>query len=244
MKKVRIDRLLVEREFAPSRERAQSLIMAGVVLVGDVPVTKPGRLVPEDAAIRLKGEDHPYVSRGGVKLAYALKEFDIDVEGFECLDVGASTGGFTDCLLKHGANKVFAVDVGYGQLAWKLQKDPRVVVIERQNIRTIHPDRLPQLLDLVVIDVSFISLELIFPSLMPFLKPGSIVIALVKPQFEVGRDLVGRGGIVKDPAAHRLALDKVIKAAGSHGLIHQGTVTSPIEGAKGNKEFLALFHKS
>ncbi len=243
MKKVRIDKLLVEREFASSRERAQSLIMAGVVLVGDVPATKPGQLVPPDADIRLKGEDYPYVSRGGVKLAHALNEFDIDVEGYECLDVGASTGGFTDCLLKHGARKVFAVDVGYGQLAWKLQKDPRVVVIERQNIRTIHPEKLPQSLDLVVIDVSFISLELVFPSIIPFLKPGGAIVALVKPQFEVGRELVGKGGIVKDPAAHRLALNKVIEAAASHGLTHVGTVTSPIEGAKGNKEFLTLFRK-
>lgn len=233
----------MEREFAPSRERARALIMAGIVLVDDVPVTKPGKLVQADAAIRLKGEGRPYVSRGGVKLEHALKEFNIDVEGCECLDVGASSGGFTDCLLQHGARKVFAVDVGYGQLAWNLRKDPRVVVIERQNIRTIHPEKLPHSLDLAVIDVSFISLVLIFSSVISFLKSGGAIIALVKPQFEVDRELVEKGGVIRDPDLHRLALNKVVEAAFSHGLAHVATVTSPIEGAKGNKEFLALFRK-
>jgi len=241
MNKVRIDRLLVELGLAPSRERAQSLIMAGVVLVDDFPVTKSGHMVSPDAEIRIRGEDHPYVSRGGVKLARALEEFKLDVRGFVCLDVGASTGGFTDCLLQNGATKVYAVDVGYGQLAMRLREDPRVVVIDRQNIRSIKPDQLPGDLDLIVIDVSFISLELVLPSVVNFLKRGGAVVALIKPQFEVGRDLVGKGGIVKDPASHRLAVDKIIRAARLVGLMHHGTTESPILGTKGNKEFLALF---
>jgi 23S rRNA (cytidine1920-2'-O)/16S rRNA (cytidine1409-2'-O)-methyltransferase len=241
--KIRIDRLLVERELAPSRERAQSLIMAGAVLVDDIPVTKSGQQVSLDAEVRIRGEDHPFVSRGGVKLAHALKEFDLDVKGFICLDVGASTGGFTDCLLQNGASKIYAVDVGYGQLAWKLKEDPRVVVVERQNIRHIDADQLPEPFDLIVIDVSFISLDLVLPVVVPFLKQDGGVVSLVKPQFEVGKELVGKGGIVKDPASHKLALEKVINAAQQQSLSHLDTVESPIEGTKGNKEFLVLFRK-
>jgi 23S rRNA (cytidine1920-2'-O)/16S rRNA (cytidine1409-2'-O)-methyltransferase len=239
--KIRIDRLLVEKGLAPSRERAQSLIMAGTVLVDDVPVTKSGQQVSSDAEIRIRGEDHSFVSRGGVKLAHALEEFDLNVRGFICLDVGASTGGFTDCLLQNGASKIYAVDVGYGQLAWKLKEDPRVIVVERQNIRYIDADKLPEPFDLIVIDVSFISLELVLPVVVPFLKQNGKIISLVKPQFEVGKELVGKGGIVKDPASHKLALAKVMGAAKSLDLSHYGTVESPIEGAKGNKEFLVLF---
>lgn len=244
MSRVRIDRLLVERELAPSRERAQSLIMAGKVLVNDAPVAKPGQLVSADAEIRLTGEDHPYVSRGGIKLAHALKIFGIDVAGFVCLDVGASTGGFTDCLLQNGASKIYAVDVGYGQLAWKLRQDDRVVVIDRQNIRSIHPEQLPEAFDLTVIDVSFISLELIFPTVVSFLKPDGSIIALVKPQFEVGRELVGKGGIVTEITSRELAVEKAVRAAEANGLAHHGTIDSPIEGTKGNKEFLTLFRKA
>lgn len=242
MKKKRIDKLLVERELVPSREKAQALIMAGAVLVDDVPVSKSGQQVAEDASVRIKGEDHPFVGRGGVKLAGALDEFGVDPKGFVCLDVGASTGGFTDCLLQRDASKVYAVDVGYGQLAWKLQNDERVIVIERQNIRHIDPAKLPEPFDLIVIDVSFISLEVVIPAVVSFLKPSGQIIALIKPQFEVVKADVGEGGIVKDAASHQTAIDKVIAAASSTGLTHVGTTDSPIAGTKGNKEFLALFH--
>lgn len=241
MAKVRIDKLLVDRELVPSRERAQALIMAGAVLVDDTPVSKPGQNVLPDVNIRIKGEDHPYVGRGGLKLAGALDEFGIDPKGFVCLDVGASTGGFTDCLLQREASKVYAVDVGYGQLAWKLQKDDRVVVIERQNIRHIDPAKLPEPFDLIVIDVSFISLEIVIPAVVSFLKPGGRIVSLIKPQFEVGKERVGKGGIVKDEAARQSAVAKVIAAAKAAGLDHAGTIDSPIAGTKGNKEFLAIF---
>ena len=243
MKKVRIDKLLVDRELVPSREKAQALIMAGAVLVDDTPVTKPGQQVAEDANVRIKGEDHPFVGRGGVKLAGALDEFGVDPKGFVCLDVGASTGGFTDCLLQRDANKVYAVDVGYGQLAWKLQQDERVVVIERQNIRHIDSAKLPEPFDLIVIDVSFISLEIVIPAVVSFLKPDGQIIALIKPQFEVAKADVGEGGIVIDPVARQHAIDKVIAAAQEADLAHAGTTDSPIAGTKGNKEFLALFRK-
>lgn len=243
MAKIRIDKLLVDRELAVSRERAQALVMAGAVLVDDVPVTKSGYQVSEDVNVRIKGEDHPYVGRGGLKLEKALDEFGVDPAGFVCLDVGASTGGFTDCLLQRGASKVYAVDVGYGQLAWKLQQDERVVVIERQNIRHIDPKILPEPFDLIVIDVSFISLEIAIPAIIQFLKPGGRIISLIKPQFEVGKEKVGKGGIVKDEAARQSAVDKVVSAAKAAGLDHVGTTASPIEGTKGNREFLALFRK-
>ena len=241
MAKVRIDKLLVDREMVQSRERAQALIMTGNVLVDDTPVTKPGQQVAEDANVRIKGEDHPYVGRGGLKLEKALDEFGVDPAGFVCLDVGASTGGFTDCLLQRGASRVYAVDVGYGQLAWKLQKDDRVVVIERQNIRHIEPAKLPELFDLIVIDVSFISLDIVIPAVLSFLKPGGQIVSLIKPQFEVGKEKIGKGGIVKDEEARQAAVDKVVAAAKAAGLDHAGTIFSPIEGTKGNKEFLALF---
>lgn len=217
--------------------------MAGLVLVDDVPVTKSGQLVKEDAAIRIKGEDHPYVGRGGVKLAHAIVHFGCDIKGKICMDVGASTGGFTDCLLKNGAAKVYAIDVGYGQLSPKLANDGRVVVIDRQNIRHLEPETLPEMMDVVTVDVSFISLKLVLPVIDRFLRPGGIAIALVKPQFEVGRDLVGKGGIVKEPGSHELAVEGVRAAAGQLGWTFEGVTPSPIEGAKGNKEFLALFKK-
>ncbi len=243
MKNVRIDKLLVDRELVPSRERAQALLMAGLVLVDDVPVTKSGKLVREDAAVRIKGMDHPYVSRGGVKLAHAIVHFGCDIRGKICLDVGASTGGFTDCLLQNGAAKVYAVDVGYGQLAGKIAGDPRVVVIDRQNIRHLDPSLIPEPVGVATIDVSFIGLELVLPVVCGLLKEGGIVIALIKPQFEVGPALVGKGGIVKDPSSHKLAVDKVCRCAEELGLSVAGVTQSPIEGTKGNKEFLALFKK-
>ena len=243
MKKIRIDKLLLERELVPSREKAQALIMTGNVLVDDVPVSKPGQEVVADAAVRIKGEDHLFVSRGGLKLARALDEFGVNPKDFVCLDVGASTGGFTDCLLQRGANKVYAVDVGYGQLAWKLQNDERVVVIERQNIRHIDPAKLPEPFDLIVIDVSFISLEVVIPAVVSFLKPSGQVVTLIKPQFEVAKEEVGEGGIVKDEDARQRAIDKVIAAAEGAGFTCAGTTDSPIAGTKGNHEFLALFRK-
>lgn len=243
MRTVRIDKLMVDRELVPSRQKAQALLMAGLVLVDEVPVTKAGKLVKEDATIRIKGEDHPYVGRGGVKLEHAIREFGCDIRGRVCMDVGASTGGFTDCLLKCGAAKVYAVDVGYGQLASKIANDPRVIVMDRQNIRDLDVGRVPEKIDVVTVDVSFISLELVLPVIDRFLKDDGLAITLIKPQFEVGRELVGKGGIVKDPASHKLAVDKVVDFAEKMGWTTEGVTPSPIEGAKGNKEFLALFRK-
>jgi 23S rRNA (cytidine1920-2'-O)/16S rRNA (cytidine1409-2'-O)-methyltransferase len=234
---------MVDRELVPSCQKAQALLMAGLVLVDEVPVTKAGKLVKEDAAIRIRGEDHPYVSRGGVKLDHAIREFGCDIKGKVCMDVGASTGGFTDCLLKCGAAKVYAVDVGYGQLSSRIANDSRVVVIDRQNIRNLEAGRIPEKIDVVTADVSFISLELVLPVIDRFLIRSGIAITLIKPQFEVGRELVGKGGIVKDPSSHKLAVDKVVACAEKLGWTTEGVTTSPIEGAKGNKEFLALFRK-
>ncbi|MFH1831067.1 MAG: TlyA family RNA methyltransferase [Pseudomonadota bacterium] len=244
MNKIRIDTLLVEKKLVPSRQKAQALIMAGCVLVDEVPVEKPGQRVFEDAMIRIKGEDHPYVSRGGVKLARALEEFGCEVAGRTCMDVGASTGGFTDCLLKAGAARVYAIDVGYGQLASKVAKDERVVVMDRINIRKLERRDIADDVDLAVIDVSFISLKLVLPKVNEFLAKRADIIALIKPQFEVGRDRVGKGGIVRDAASHEIAINNVIEAGHALGLGDQGVIESPIKGAKGNKEFLIHFKNS
>jgi 23S rRNA (cytidine1920-2'-O)/16S rRNA (cytidine1409-2'-O)-methyltransferase len=241
--KIRIDRLLVDKGLAPTREKAQALVMAGCVLVNEVPVTKPGHSVAEDVNVRVRGQDHPYVGRGGVKLAAALDSFRIDPAGKVCMDVGASTGGFTDCLLKRGAAKVYAIDVGYGQLAHEIATDSRVVVIERTNIRTMEQDRIPDRIQIAVIDVSFISLSIVLPAVDRFLSSGAQVIALIKPQFEVGRELVGKGGIVKDPASHELAVNKVKETSAALGWTCNGVIDSPILGTKGNKEFLVYFKK-
>ncbi len=240
---MRIDRLVHERGLAPSREKAAALVMAGCVLVNEVPVTKPGHAVEETAEIRVRGEDHPFVGRGGVKLEAALAAFGIACSGRVCMDVGASTGGFTDCLLQRGAARVYAVDVGYGQLAHAIATDPRVIVLERENIRTLAAERVPEPIGLAVIDVSFISLSIVLPAVARFLSPAAEVVALIKPQFEVGRELVGKGGIVKDPASHELAKRKVIDAATALGFTCEGQIDSPILGTKGNKEFLAWFRK-
>ncbi len=244
-KKIRLDRLLVERGLVESRERGQALILAGQVLVNDQKVDKAGTLVPEDAEIRIIGERMPYVSRGGLKLEGALKHFNVSAEGRTALDVGASTGGFTDCLLQHGAKKVYAVDVGYGQIAWKLRQDPRVVVIERTNIREIEPSLIPEKVDLVVIDASFISLEKVIPPVMRFLSPNAGIIALIKPQFEVGKNQVGKGGIVRDEAARNAAVRKIEEFVKGLGLEVKGVVESSITGQDGNVEFLiyAVQHK-
>lgn len=238
--KLRLDKLMVERGLAPSRERAQALIMAGQVVVGDHAVDKSGQQVVRDAEIRIKGEVLPYVSRGGLKLKKALDEFHVDVADLVAIDVGSSTGGFTDCLLQAGAKKVFAVDVGHGQLAWKLQQDPRVISMEKTNIRHLLPEQLDVLPELAVIDASFISLSKVLPATVNLLKPGGRIIALIKPQFEVGKGEVGKGGIVRDPAAHERVIDAVRQAAREMGLMAAGLCESPITGADGNREFLIL----
>jgi 23S rRNA (cytidine1920-2'-O)/16S rRNA (cytidine1409-2'-O)-methyltransferase len=238
--KLRLDTLMMERGLAPSLEKAQALIMAGQVVVGDHAVDKSGQQIALDADIRIKGDPLPYVSRGGLKLKKALDEFGVDVTGLVAIDVGASTGGFTDCLLQAGALKVFAVDVGYGQLAWKLQQDSRVVSMERANIRSVTPDQLDDVPALAVIDTSFIPLAKVLPAAVALLKPGGRIIALIKPQFEVGKREVGKGGIVRDPAAHEKVIEDVRSTALDLGLTVSAVCESPITGADGNREFLIL----
>jgi 23S rRNA (cytidine1920-2'-O)/16S rRNA (cytidine1409-2'-O)-methyltransferase len=244
--KQRIDKILVERGLAPSRERAQALVLAGAVCVADQRIDKPGTEVALDADIRVAAADLPFVSRGGLKLAHALDHFGLRaaVMGAVCLDAGASTGGFTDCLLQAGAARVHAVDVGYGQLAWKLRSDPRVRVYERENIRHLDPARIGEPVDLAVVDVSFISLTLVLPAIAATLAPGGgrPIVALVKPQFEVGKGEVGKGGVVRDPLKRQAAVDKVIAFAAGAGLTVCGQVESPIEGPAGNHEFLLWIH--
>jgi 23S rRNA (cytidine1920-2'-O)/16S rRNA (cytidine1409-2'-O)-methyltransferase len=234
--KIRLDQLVVDRGLAPSRERARALILAGQVTLAGQPATKAGTQVSTDADVALVTPDHPYVGRGGVKLAHALDAFAIEVAGREALDIGASTGGFTDVLLQRGAPRVVALDVGHGQIDWKLRTDPRVIVIEGFNARMLTPADLPNPVDIVVIDVSFISLRHILAAVPPLLRPGADVVALVKPQFEAGRDEV-RKGVIRDPAIHQRVLDEVSAAAADIGLTRVGSVPSPITGAKGNQEF-------
>jgi 23S rRNA (cytidine1920-2'-O)/16S rRNA (cytidine1409-2'-O)-methyltransferase len=231
----RLDQLLVDRGLVSSRERAQALVRAGLVRVAGTPMSRPDQLVAADLAIEVAGGTG-YVSRGGDKLAAGLDAFRIDPRGRCCLDVGASTGGFTDVLLQRGAERVIAVDVGYGQLAWSLRQDPRVIVMERVNIR--HLDRLPQPADLGVIDVSFISLRLVLPRVRQLLSPPGETVALVKPQFEVGKGAVGKGGVVRDPAQHEQVLDELRRFAGEIGYQVAGQLPSPVLGTKGNREFL------
>ncbi|HVO47430.1 MAG TPA: TlyA family RNA methyltransferase [Steroidobacteraceae bacterium] len=238
--KTRVDLLLVERGLVSSRERARALILAGRVLVNEQKVDKPGVTVAADAAVRLLGEDLPYVSRGGIKLAAALDHWHIDVKDRSCLDVGASTGGFTDCLLQRGAGHVTAIDTGFGQIAMKLRNDPRVRLLERTNARLITPDALgdgpkPTLL---VMDVSFISATLLIGPVLAAAPALREAVVLVKPQFEAGREHVGKGGIVRDPAAHQLAIDRVTDCFSALGWHVSGTIPSPITGAEGNREFL------
>lgn len=241
--KARLDKLILDRGLAPSRERARALIMAGLVVVGDHVADKAGQMVPPDADIRLKGEILPFVSRGGLKIQKALDEFDLDVTGLVVLDVGASTGGFTDCLLQRGARRVFAVDVGYGQLAWKLRTDERVTNLEKTNIRYLEPGRLEELPDMAVIDASFISLDKVLPNTIRLVKDDAIIIALIKPQFEVGRGQVGKGGVVRDDAKHADVLSSIRALAWNLGLEIRGETESPIRGPKGNREFLICLQK-
>lgn len=236
--RTRLDVRLVTEGLAASRERARALILAGRVKVDGEVVSKAGANVPDSAAIAVVEPDFPWVGRGGVKLAHALDTFRIDVTGREALDIGASTGGFTDVLLKRGARRVVALDVGHGQLEWRLREDPRVVVLEHRNARQLEPGWLPAPADVVTIDVSFISLRLILPPLPRLLAPGADIVALVKPQFEAGRDEVGRGGLVKDPAVHAAVLARVTEHAAACGLARAGMTPSPITGATGNQEFL------
>lgn len=234
--KKRLDVLLVERGLVESRSKAQRLIMAGAVRSGDKVLDKPGTRVPATIEIAIRAKP-PFVSRGGLKLQAALAAFDVPLAGIVAADVGASTGGFTDCLLQSGVAKVYAIDVGYGQLAWKLRNDPRVIVMERTNARYLKA--LPEPVDLATIDVSFISLRLVLPAVMGWLKPGGRIIPLIKPQFEVERRQVGKGGVVRDRAAHRQALRSVLRWAADHGLYLHGLVRSPITGPAGNIEFMA-----
>jgi 23S rRNA (cytidine1920-2'-O)/16S rRNA (cytidine1409-2'-O)-methyltransferase len=246
MKKERIDKLLHERGLADSRTKAQAMVMAGVVLVDERRVEKPSESFSPKADIRIKGDspESRYASRGGLKLEKALAEFGVSVDGMVCLDVGASTGGFTDCLLQNGASRVVAVDAGTNQLVWSVRNDPRVEVREKTNARELKPEDLDTLFDLIVMDVSFISVTKILPALTPLLADGGRIIVLIKPQFEVGKGEVGKGGIVRDPEKHERVVKEVNEFAESIGLALLGLIESPILGAEGNKEFLAHYGRA
>jgi 23S rRNA (cytidine1920-2'-O)/16S rRNA (cytidine1409-2'-O)-methyltransferase len=239
MAKQRADQALVDRGLVESRSRAQALIMAGAVFSGERRVEKAGQMVADDQPLSLKGQDHPWVSRGGLKLDKALEHFGIDAAGRVALDIGASTGGFTDVLLSRGAAKVYAVDVGHGQLAWKLRQDPRVAVLERSNARYLTSEQVPEPVDLVVCDASFIGLEAVLPAPLALAAPGAHLVALIKPQFEVGKDRVGKGGVVRDPALHEEVCTRISRWVGSlPGWRVLGVTESPITGPEGNREFL------
>jgi 23S rRNA (cytidine1920-2'-O)/16S rRNA (cytidine1409-2'-O)-methyltransferase len=240
--KMRLDQLLVARGLVESREKAQRAIMAGAVMVGDRVVDKPGTKVADDAALVVKAAER-FVGRGGFKIEAALAAFAIDPAGKTCLDIGASTGGFTDCLLQQGAAKVWAIDVGHSQLDWKIRSDPRVVVREKLNARFLTRTEIPDPIDLCVIDVSFISLTLILPPAFELLSPSGVIVPLIKPQFELRKEDVGRGGVVRDPALHERAVEKVRAFVGTMpGCAWRGVIESPILGGEGNKEFLACLH--
>ncbi|MBK6589478.1 MAG: TlyA family RNA methyltransferase [Acidobacteria bacterium] len=243
MAKERIDKLLVELGLADSRNRAQALVMAGVVLADDRRVEKPSEKINISATVRLKGAslETKYVGRGGLKLEAALREFEIDPTGWDCIDIGASTGGFTDCLLQHGAKRIVAIDSGTNQLVWSLRNDARVEVRERTNARDLTPDDFDRTFDLAVMDVSFISVKKVIPAIIPLLKPAGMLVVLIKPQFEVGRGEVGKGGIVREPEKHERVVTEINAFAVENGLAVKGIIDSPILGAEGNKEFLALY---
>ena len=237
--KKRLDVLLVEQGYADSRTKAQAIIMSGQVYVEGQKADKPGISYEENVVLEVRGASCPYVSRGGLKLEKALRSFGVDPTGFVCSDSGASTGGFTDCLLQQGAKKVFTIDVGYGQLDWKIRSDPRVVVMERTNVRYVTPEQLGEPLDLSVIDVSFISLKNVLPVIKTFLKPTGQVLCLIKPQFEAGREKVGKKGVVRDPDTHKEVLDGFLLLARELGFRVLGLTFSPVKGPEGNIEFLA-----
>jgi 23S rRNA (cytidine1920-2'-O)/16S rRNA (cytidine1409-2'-O)-methyltransferase len=238
IKKIRLDLLLVDRGTCQTRERARALIMSGAVLVGETKMDKAGTFVSPDAEIRIEGEDNPYVSRGGLKLKGALTAFDINVRDLVALDVGASTGGFTDCLLQEGARKVYAIDVGYGQLAWKLRTDERVVTLERTNIRYFEGSLIKDTIDMATIDASFISLRLVIPAVLRLVKKNdAIMLALIKPQFEAGRDEVEKHGVIRNPEVHERVIEGIKKFCAGLGLSVMGICESPLIGPKGNREF-------
>jgi len=241
--KERLDVLLVSRGYFPSRERAKAAVMEGCIYIGGRIYDKPGTPVDVDAELEVRGDNCPFVGRGGLKLAKAVEEFGLDLEGAVGMDVGASTGGFTDCMLQNGAVKVYSVDVGYGQLDWKLRTDDRVVNMEKCNFRYLDPETIPDRIDMISIDVSFISLKLMFPVAVKLLKEDGDIACLVKPQFEAGRDQVGKKGIVKDPEVHREVILKCAGYALENGLIPQGLTFSPVSGAKGNIEYLMHLRK-
>ena len=237
--KKRLDVLLVEQLYADTRSKAQAIIMAGLVYVNGLMADKPGASYVETVQIEVRGVTCPYVSRGGLKLEKALRDFGVKPEGFVCSDSGASTGGFTDCLLQQGAKKVFAIDVGYGQLDWKIRSDPRVVVMERTNVRYVTPEQLGEPLDLSVVDVSFISLRIVLPVIKTFLKPTGQVLCLIKPQFEAGKEKVGKKGVVREPETHKEVLDNFLALTQEIGFTVLGLTFSPVKGPEGNIEFLA-----
>ena len=237
--KKRLDALLTERGLAENRTKAQAIIMSGLVYVQGQKADKPGVSYEESVQIEVRSGGCPYVSRGGLKLEKALRDFGVDPTGYVCSDSGASTGGFTDCLLQQGAKKVFAIDVGYGQLDWKIRSDPRVVVMERTNVRYVTPDQLGEPLDLSVVDVSFISLKIVLPVIKTFLKPCGQVLCLIKPQFEAGKEKVGKKGVVRDPAVHKEVLDDFITMVKELEMQILGLTFSPVKGPEGNIEFLA-----
>ena len=243
MKKVRLDQLVFDQGLSESRERAKAIIMSGVVYVNGQRADKPGAQVAPDAKIEVRGNTLPYVSRGGFKLEKALKVFPVDPTGLTCIDCGASTGGFTDVLLQNGAAKVYAVDVGYGQLAWSLRNDPRVISMERTNVRYITTEQIPEPLDLAVMDLSFISVKLILPAVCPLLKDDAAVVCLIKPQFEAGREKVGKKGVVRDPAVHLEVLENFLRHAKENNFTVLGITYSPIRGPEGNIEYLGYLKK-
>jgi 23S rRNA (cytidine1920-2'-O)/16S rRNA (cytidine1409-2'-O)-methyltransferase len=239
-KKHRLDLMLVEKGWFVSRQRARAAIMAGKVFINGQRVDKPGFSVSSSDTIECKGSDLAYVSRGGLKLEAALQHFCLDVTAAICMDVGASTGGFTDCLLQHGSKRVYAVDVGYGQLAWKIRQNPRVIVMERTNARYLTADALPERVDLITIDVSFISLKIIVPAIIQFMKPNAAILALIKPQFEVGKGQVGKGGVVRDPQLHEQVIQTLADYFRGRQLKPESAYPSPVQGPKGNQEFFML----
>ena len=241
-KKSRLDQLLVGRGFFPSREQARRAILAGQVKVGTRIADKPSELLDDQTAVAIK-PTRKYVGRGALKLESALDHFHVDLQGKTALDIGASTGGFTDCMLQRGAKKVYAVDVGYGQLDWKLRKDPRVVVREKINARFLTRDQVQEFVDICVIDVSFISLTLILPNAVALLKPDGVILALIKPQFELQRSEVGKGGIIRDPSLHQKAQDKIVAFVSDLGHVVDGIAPSAVKGADGNQEFFACIRK-
>lgn len=242
--KKRLDQLLVERGLAESRAKAQAAIMAGLVFSNEKRLDKPGTPVAEDLALEMRGQPHPWVSRGGLKLAHAIEAFGIDVAGKIAIDVGASTGGFTDVLLTKGAAKVYAVDVGHGQLAWKLRNDPRVIVLEKTNARHLTAANIPEAPDMVVCDASFIGLETVLPAALALAKPGAVLAALIKPQFEVGKDRVGKGGVVREPELHAEVRARIAQWLPRIGWTVFGEDESPIQGPEGNREFLIAARKA